>query len=455
MVVSLIRTLPPPRIEPVMLDQLFEERFLPEPLVQMARVSRNRRPRIVITGMGVLSPNGKTVEEFWQNTLHGKSGISTITWDASPYPSRVAGQVKNFEPREFMDFKDARRMARCSQFAIACAKMAAQDARLELPVLDRERVGVLIGTAVGGVEATEDSLHVMIEKGWNRISPFAVGAAMPNAPAFHVSMSTGAHGYLGTMTAACASGTQTIGEGAEIIRRGWADVMFVGGTEAGIVPIGIAAFSQMRALSTHYNDAPETSSRPFDTSRDGFVMGEGAAILTLESLDHAIARDAPIYAEVLGSSVASDAFDVVAPDPSGAGEVRVMRLALADAGIGVDEIDYISAHATSTVVGDNIEARAIKKLFGERASQIPISAHKSMIGHTLGAGGALEAVVGCMTLRDQKVHPTINLSEPDVECVGLNLVPNTAQAAPVETLLSNSFGLGGQNACVVLRKFDV
>ncbi len=449
-----IRTLPPPLREPVMLDQLFEERYLPEPLVQMVRASRQRRPRVVITGISALSPNGNTVKEFWQNTLDGKSGIAKISWDASPYPARVAAQVKNFEPREFMDFKEARRMARCSQFAIACAKMAAQDARLELPVENRERVGVLIGTAVGGVDATEESIRIMFEKGWNRMSPFAIGAAMPNAPAFHVSMTTGAYGYLGTITAACSSGTQTIGEGAELIRRGWADVMFVGGTEAGIVPVGIAAFVQMRAISTHYNDAPETASRPFDSTRDGFVMGEGCAILILESLDHAIARDAPIYAEVLGSSVASDAFDVVAPDPTGDGEVRVMKLALADAGVRVDEIDYISAHATSTVVGDNIEARAIKKLFGERAFQIPISAHKSMIGHTLGAGGALEAVASILTLRDQKVHPTVNLNAPDAECIGLDLVPNLARSAHVETILSNSFGLGGQNACVVLRKFD-
>lgn len=287
------------------------------------------------------------------------------------------------------------------------------------------------------------------------MSPFAIGAAMPNAPAFHVSMTTGAHGYLGTITAACASGTQTIGEGAELIRRGWADVMFVGGAEAGVVPVGVAAFAQMRAITTHYNDTPETSSRPFDATRDGFVMAEGAAILVLESLDHAIARGAPIYAEVLGSSVASDAFDVVAPDPSGDGEVRVMKLALTDASVSIDEIDYISAHATSTVLGDNIEAKAIKKLFGARAAKIPMSAHKSMIGHTLGAGGALEAVVCALTLRDQKIHPTINLHEPDAECAGLDLVPRTARAATVETILSNSFGLGGQNACLVLRKFDV
>lgn len=437
-----------------MLDQLFEDRYLPEPLVQMARASRQRRPRVVITGISALAPNGNTAQEFWKNSLAGVSGISAIAWDASPYPARVAGQVKGFQARDFMDFKEARRMARCSQFAIACAKMAAEDARLRLPVEDPERVGVLVGTAVGGVDTTEESMRVMFQKGWNRMSPFAIGAAMPNAPAFHVSMTTGAHGYLGTITAACASGTQTIGEGAELIRRGWADVMFVGGTEAGIVPIGIAAFAQMRAISTHYNDDPSTASRPFDTTRDGFVMGEGASILILESLDHAIARDAPIYAEVLGSSVASDAFDVVSPDPTGDGEVRVMKLALADAGISVSEIDYISAHATSTVVGDNIEAKAIKKLFGERAFRIPISAHKSMIGHTLGAGGALEAVASVLTLRDQMVHPTINLHTPDPECAGLDLVPNVARPAAVETILSNSFGLGGQNACLVLKKFD-
>lgn len=451
----MIRTLPTPVREPVMLDQLFEERYLPEPLAQMARVSRHRRPRVVITGIGILSPNGNGVDEFWKNTLAGQSGISAITrWDASGYPSRVAGQVKNFEPRDFIDFKEARRMARISQFAVACAKMAAKDACIELPVENRERVGVLFGTAIGGVDVMEDGMHLVIEKGWNRLSPFAIGATMPNAPAFHLSMTTGALGYLGTITAACSSGTQTIGEGAELIRRGWADTMFVGGTDAGVLPIGIAAFSQMRAISTHHNDTPEKASRPFDANRDGFVMGEGCAVLVLESLERAIARGAKIYAEVLGSSVASDAFDVVAPDPTGEGEVRVMKLALLDAGISIDEVDYISAHATSTVVGDNIEAKAIKKLFGERAFQIPMSAHKSMVGHTLGAGGAIEAVASCLTLRDQMIHPTINLVEPDPECVGLDLVPDTARRATVDTVLSNSFGLGGQNACLVLRRYD-
>lgn len=452
----MLRTLPSTSIEPVMLDQLFEERYIPEPLAQMARATRHRRPRVVITGISVLSPNGNTVKEFWENTLAGASGLAPIArFDASDFPSQVGGEIKNFEPRDYMDFKEARRMARCSQFAIACARMAAHDAHLELPVENRERVGVLIGTAVGGIDATEEGMRILIGKGWQRVSPFALGAAMPNAPAFHVSMTTGALGYLGTITAACASGTQTIGDGAEIIRRGWADVMFVGGTEAGLFPIGLAAFSQMRAISTHYNAMATAASRPFDSTRDGFVMGEGCGILVLESLDHVIARDAPIYGEVLGSSVASDAFDVVAPDPSGVGEVRVMKLALADAGIGIDEIDYISAHATSTVVGDNIEAKAIKNLFGDRASKIPVSALKSMIGHTLGAGGAIEAIVSLLSFRDQVIHPTINLQQPDEECAGLDLVPEGARPVRVDTILSNSFGLGGQNACLVLRKFDV
>lgn len=451
----MIRDLPPQVLEPLAVPDLFEQGMVPEPLAQMARVTWHRRPRVVVTGISVLTPIGNTVEDFWANALAGKNGITTVTrFDASSFPSRVAGEIKGFDPRDYMDAKEARRMARCSQLALACARMAAQDAHLELPVVNRERAGVYFGTAVGGVDAIEDGIRTMIGKGWQRISPFAVGAAMPNAPAFHISMMTGALGYLGTITAACSSGTQSIGEAAEVIRRGWADVMFVGGTEAGILPMGYSGFCQMRAVSTHFNETPEKASRPFDAHRDGFVMAEGAAALVLESLDHAIARDAPIYGEILGSSVASDAFDVVAPEPSGEGEVRVMRWALADASIDQAEIDYISAHATSTVVGDNIEARAIKALFGERGARIPISALKSMIGHSLGAGGAIEAVAALLTLRDQRIHPSINIEEPDPDAVGLDLVPDQARPARVETILSNSFGLGGQNACLVLRKFD-
>jgi 3-oxoacyl-[acyl-carrier-protein] synthase II len=429
------------------------EDFRPEPLVEMARVARARRPRIVITGLAALAPNGNSTEEFWSNCLAGQSGVGPITlFDATLFPTRFAAEVKNFEPRDFMEFKEARRMSRCSQFAIACAKMAASDAHIPLPVEEGERVGIYVGTAVGGFDKAEEGIKALSAKGWQRVSPFAIGAAMPNAPAFQVGMVTGAKGYMGTVTAACASGTQAIGEAAEVIRRGWADVMLVVGTEAGVIETSVAGFAQMRAISTRNQD-PQKASRPFEKNRDGFVIGEGGAALVVESLDHAIARDAPIYAEVLGSSVANDAYDLVAPDPSGEGELRVMQLALADAGIAADEIDYINAHATSTVAGDVVESLAIKRLFGERAYQIPISSTKSMIGHSLGAAGALEAVVCVLTLRDQKIHPTINYETPDPDC-DLDYVPNQPRSARVETILSNSFGLGGQNACIIFRKFD-
>ncbi|MGB8644673.1 MAG: beta-ketoacyl-ACP synthase II [Anaerolineae bacterium] len=448
--VSLGSTIAP---DPI-LDRWEQDDYRPEPLNEFAPLTRHRRPRVVITGIGVIAPNGNTPEEFWANCLAGKSGTGPITrFDASGLPCRVAGEVKNFDPRDYIDFKEARRMARCSQFAIACARMAAADARLILPVANPERVGIYMGTAVGGYDQIEIGIRTEVTKGWQRISPFAIGAAMPNAAAFLVGMTVGAKGYLSTVTAACASGTQSIGEAAEIIRRGWADVMFAGGTEAGVIETGIAGFCQMRAL-TLQNDEPQKASRPFDKNRDGMVMGEGAAVVVLESLDHAISRDAPILAEVLGSSVVADAYDVAAPDPTGLGEERVMRLALIDAGIGMDEIDYINAHATSTPIGDPIETRAIKRLFGERAYKIPISATKSMLGHTLGASGAIEAVVSVLTLRDQKIHPTINYETPDPQC-DLDYVPNVARAATVETILSNSFGLGGQNACLILRKFDI
>ncbi len=435
------------------LDHTGTDEFRPEPLLEFARTAKPRRPRVVITGLSALAPNGNTSEEFWANTLAGKSGIAPITlFDARAYNTRFAAEVKNFDPAKFMNFKEARRMSRCSQFAIACAQMAAADARLTLPVENAERVGVLMGTAVGGYDMSQAGISTLLTKGWQRVSPFAIGGAMPNAPAFHVGMCTGAKGYLSTVTVACASGTQSIGEAAEIIRRGWADVMFAGGTEAGVIEMAFAGFQQMRAIST-YKENPEKASRPFDKNRDGFVIAEGAAIVVLESLEHAIARDAPIYAEVLGSAVASDAYDIVAPDPSGEGEVRVMRFALSDAGIGPDEIDYINAHATSTVAGDAVETAAIKQLFGPRAHRIPVSATKSMIGHGLGAAGALETVASLLTLRDQKIHPTINYETPDPDC-DLDYVPNVARAAKVETILKNSFGLGGQNACLVLRKFD-
>lgn len=425
----------------------------PQPMLAFSRSATPHRPRVVITGISALAPNGNTAEEFWANCLAGQSGIGPVTvLDATPFITHFAGEVKNFDPRNFMEAKEARRISRCSQYALACAQMASDNARLKLPVENPERVGVLMGTAVGGYDMTESGMQTLIKKGWHRVSPFTIGGAMPNAPAFHIGMRVGSQGYLSTITTACASGTQAIGEASEIIRRGWADVMFAGGAECGVLELAFAGFQQMRAIST-YNENPQKASRPFDKNRDGFVLADGAAVMVLESLEHAIARNAPIYAEVLGSSAVSDAYDISAPDPTGAGEVRVMRLAMTDAGVAADEIDYINAHATSTIVGDVAETVAIKKLFGERAAHIPISATKSMIGHSLGAAGALEAVASTMTLRDQKIHPTINYETPDPEC-DLDYVPNQARAARVVTILSNSFGLGGQNACLILRRFD-
>lgn len=435
------------------LERWEAEDFRTEPLAELVRASRPRRTRVVITGTAALAANGNSRDQFWANCLAGKSGVGPITrFDPTPFPTRFAAEVKNFDPRDFMDFKEARRMSRCSQFAIACAKMAAADASVKLPVEDGERVGVTVGTAVGGFDKAEEGIKALTTRGWQRVSPFAIGAAMPNAPAYHVGMVTGSKGYLGTVTAACASGTQAIGDAAEVIRRGWADLIFVVGTEAGVIETGLAGFAQMRALSTR-NEDPERASRPFDKDRDGFVIGEGGAALVVESLDHAIARDAQIQAEVLGSFSANDAYDLAAPDPTGDGEMRVMRMAMADAGVRPDDIDYINAHATSTVAGDIVESFAIKRLFGERAYQIPISATKSMIGHALGAAGALEAVVCVLSLRDQKIHPTINHEFPDTGC-DLDYVPREAREVQMETILSNSFGLGGQNACLVLRKFD-
>ncbi|MGE5139021.1 MAG: beta-ketoacyl-[acyl-carrier-protein] synthase family protein, partial [Rudaea sp.] len=399
------------------------EQFRTEPLNEFAPLRTKRRTRVVITGIGAIAPNGNNVEEYWQSCLAGKSGIARITlFDPSPYPCQIAGEVKKFDPRDYMDFKEARRMSRSSQYALAATRMAAKDAGITLPVVDCERVGVYIGTAVGGYDQVEFGVRTMLTKGWNRISPFAIGAGMPNGPAFVVSLHAGTKGYLGTVTAACASGTQVIGEAAEVIRRGRADVMIAGGTESGVVEAAFAGFCQMRALST-FDGAPEGADRPFDKNRDGFVVGEGSAMYILESLEHAIARNAKIYAEVLGSSISSDAYDVAAPDPTGEGEARVMRLAVQDAGISADEVDTINAHGPGTLIGDPIETMAIKQVFGERAYRIPVNSTKSMIGHCLGAAGALEAMTCLLSLRDQKIHPTINYSTPDPEC-DLDYVPN-------------------------------
>jgi 3-oxoacyl-[acyl-carrier-protein] synthase II len=411
----------------------------------------NDHRRIVVTGLGSITPLALTAEETWQRLLAGRSGVGLITqFDASGFPSRIAGEVKDFDPRDHIPFKEARRMSRASQFAVVAAQQALADAGLEPPL--GERAGVLVGVAIGGMEWLVEQVLVFYEHGLSRISPFTVTAAVPNMPSHHVSRWAQALGPIATVVTACATGTQAVGEAAEFIRRGAADVMIAGGVEALVIEVAIAGFCAMRGLSTR-NDEPERASRPFDKERDGFVFSEGCGLLVLESLEHARARRARILAEVLGHASSSDGFHVAQPDPEGRGAIRAMTWALRDAGIALDCVDYINAHGSSTPINDVVETKAIKAVFGERAYAVPISSTKSMIGHAMGGAGAIEAVVCAQTIRDQIIHPTINLEEPDPEC-DLDYVPGGTRPADVRVVLSNSFGLGGQNACLLLGKFE-
>ena len=413
----------------------------------------NRCRRVVVTGMGAMTPLGLTLEETWEGLLAGRSGVGPITqFDASGLPVRIAGELKDFDPTRYINFKAARRMARCSQVAIAMAQAALADAGFSLPLADEERVGVLVGSGVGGLDRAIAGVDTFRAKGLARISPFIITSSLANMPSHHVSHWAGAKGPISTVVAACATGTQAVGEAAEIIRRGAADAMICGGVEALIHIAPIAGFCVMRALSTR-NDEPERASRPFDAERDGFVYSEGGALLILETLEHARARGARIRAEMLGHASSSDAFHVAQPDPEGMGASRAMRWALDDAGLTPDGVDYINAHGSSTPISDPIETRAIKRVFGEHAYEIPISSTKSMIGHAMGGAGAIEAAACVLTVEQGIIHPTINLETPDPEC-DLDYVPEGARKADVRFALSNSFGLGGQNACLVLGRFE-
>ncbi len=415
------------------------------------------RPRIVITGMGIISPLGHTADDNWDCLLQGQSGIGPITqFDPAGLPVTIAGEVKNFTPGDYINFKEARRMSRVSQLATVAAQMALADANLPAPIapaLDPERVGVIVGTGVGGFEVADRNLITYRTKGYNRVSPFAMTSFLPNMPSYHVSLLAGSLGPISTVVAACATGTQAIGEGMELIRRGVADTVITGGAEGLIHEAAIAGFARMLALSTAYNDEPERASRPFDKDRDGFVLSEGAGIIVLERLDKALERGARIYAEVVGHSSSSDAFHVAAPDPQAAGKVRAMRWAVEDADLTLGDIDYINAHGTATVVNDSSETSAIKALFGERAYEIPVSSSKSVLGHAMGATGAIEAIFCAYALTEQIVPPTWNYETPDPEC-DLDYVPNAPRPSGLQFVLSNSFGLGGQNACLVLAKFE-
>ena len=414
---------------------------------------RNERKRAVITGMGAVSPLGQSVGEFWASLLDGKSGVGPITLcDASPFPCQIAGEVADFDPGDYIEPKEAKRMARFSQLAVASATLAIEDAGLDVSKERQERLGVVMGNGNGGFPTTEENARILVEKGGMRMSPFFIPMILPNMAAANVSRLFGLKGYTSTIITACAAGTQAIGEAAEAVKRGVADVVLGGGCEAGISQLGLGGFNVIRALSRR-NDEPEKASRPFDAKRDGFVPSEGSGVMVIESLEHATDRGADILAEVLGQGVSSDAFHPVQPDEDGSGAALAMRFALEDAEVGLDEVDYINAHGTSTPKNDLSETLAIKSVFGERAYRVPVSSTKSMIGHTLGAAGALEAIACVKTMNSGRIHATINYDNPDPEC-DLDYVPNTPRQQSVDTVLSNSFGFGGQNACLVLRRFE-
>ena len=419
----------------------------------MSSSNGNGRRRVVITGAGAITPLGHNVAEFWENLVAGRSGVAPMTLcDTTGYTCTVAAEVKDWRPEDLIDRREARRMARFSQFAVASALQAVADAGLDLEHEDRTRVGVMLGNGNGGYPDIEEAVRTIVGRGGMRIEPLFFPKSLPNMAAAQVSLQLGLKGYTSTIVTACAASTQAVGEAAEMIRHGRADVMLSGGTEAGISQLGLGGFAVMRALTTR-NDEPERASRPFDAERDGFIPAEGGACFVIESLDHAQARGAPILAEILGYAASADAYHIVAPSPDGEGASRTMTWAMEDAHVRPEEIDYVNAHGTSTPLNDAAETMAIKAAFGEYAYQVPISSTKSMIGHALGGSGALELVACLKTLLTNTIHPTINLEHPDPAC-DLDYVPNVARRAEVRTILKNSFGFGGQNACLVLRRYE-
>lgn len=408
--------------------------------------------RVVVTGMGVVTSLGSDLPTFWNNLLNGKSGISSIeAFDTSDYTTKIAAEIKDFDPSVYIDKKESRKMDRFVQFGVAASKLAVEDAKLVIGEnADPERVGVIVGSGIGGLGTWEDQHTILMEKGPRRVSPFFIPMMIANMASGQISITTGAKGPNSAAVSACATGTHSIGDSFKMIQRGDADVMICGGAEATIRPIGMAGFCSMRAMSTR-NDEPEKASRPFDVDRDGFVMGEGSGVMILESLEHAQARGAHIYAEIIGYGMSGDAYHMTEPDPEGA--ARSMNKALKDAGVEPNSIDYINAHGTSTPVGDKSETLAVKKVFGDHAYKLAVSSTKSMTGHLLGAAGGVEAVVLALTLQNGIIPPTANLDNQDPE-LDLDFVPNVPREAKVQVALSNSFGFGGHNATIVMRKYE-
>ncbi|MGB9586839.1 MAG: beta-ketoacyl-ACP synthase II [Armatimonadota bacterium] len=411
------------------------------------------RKRVVITGVGLVTPIGTGVEAFWNALVNGVSGVGPIThFDASEFATRIAAEVKDFDPERFMERKDAKRMDRFVQLSVVASLLALEDANLNIPDLDANRIGVLIGSGIGGTGTWEEQHKTLLERGPRRVSPFFVPMLISDMASGMVSILVGAKGpNLGIVTA-CATGTHAIGEAAAIVSRGDADVMIAGGSEAAITPMAVAGFCAARALSTR-NDEPERASRPFDLNRDGFVMGEGAGTVIVESLEHALTRGARIWGEVCGFGMSGDAYHITAPSPGGEGAARSMSAALRNANLKPDQVDYINAHGTSTEDNDKIETAAVKTVFGQNAYKVAISSTKSMTGHLLGAAGAVEAIACLCAIRDGIIPPTINYETPDPEC-DLDYVPNKARKQDVRIAMSNSFGFGGHNATLILSKFE-
>jgi 3-oxoacyl-[acyl-carrier-protein] synthase II len=408
--------------------------------------------RVVVTGLGALTPIGNTAEELWAGLTHGRSGIGPITrFDATGYDTRIAGEIKNFDPLAFVDKKEARRLDPYLQYAIAASTMAVTDAGLDPARVDGERFGVLIGSGIGGITTLLDGEDVRKTKGPDRVSPFVIPMLIINMASGLVSMRFGAKGPNSSVVTACATGNHAIGDAFRIIQRDDADVMIAGGAEAIIVPLTIAGFCAMKAMSTR-NDDPQRASRPFDAGRDGFVCGEGAGIVVLEALEHAVRRDARIYAEIIGYGMTSDAHHMTAPDPEGDGAARAMALALKDGRLTPTDVGYVNAHGTSTPYNDRFETIAIKRVFGEHARKLAVSSTKSMTGHLLGAAGGVEAIATTLALHHGVLPPTINYETPDPDC-DLDYVPNQARKQDVEVAISNAFGFGGTNATIALRQY--
>jgi 3-oxoacyl-[acyl-carrier-protein] synthase II len=409
------------------------------------------KKRVVITGIGAITPLGNSVNTFWENIKKGTCGITEISrFDTENFDVRIAAEVKDFDPQNYMDKKEARRMDRYTQFSMAAAHMAIKHAELDLNKVNPERMGVILGSGIGGIETLEKQADVLSTKGSRRVSPFFIPMMIANMAAGQISISLGAKGVNTTIVTACASATNAIGEAFRTIKGGYADVIITGGSESPITPLALAGFCSMKALSTR-NDDPQSACRPFDLNRDGFVMGEGAGILVLESYDHAIKRGANILAEIVGYGSTADAYHITAPAPEGEGGARAMKEALIDSGLAANEVDYINAHGTSTPYNDKYETAAIKSVFKCHASKLAISSTKSMTGHLLGAAGGIEAIVLLKAIEEQFLPPTINYETPDPEC-DLDYVPNKGRSGKVEIAMSNSFGFGGQNACIILRK---